>query len=172
MGTFPHVTTLLCAVDGSPLAIHAIRRALDLVGPPATIVLLHAEPLPAAMAGAGGIEGPVYTPGEIETLRDEEQHDPHRMIDEAAGVIPAGYDVRRRVEQGDPGARICDVATEVHADVVVLGNHGRNALARLVLGSTSTYVVHHCTAPVLVVRDEEAAAAASQDATATGATDG
>jgi nucleotide-binding universal stress UspA family protein len=181
MGTFPRVTTLVCAVDGSPLALHAIRRALDLVGPPATIVLLHSEPLPAAMAGAGGIEGPVYTPGEIETLRDEEQHDSHSIVDEAAGVIPAGYDVRRRIEQGDPGATICDVAAELHADMVVLGNHGRNALARLVLGSTSTYVVHHCTAPVLVVREEDqgadAAAATAQGATsnaatgATGATD-
>lgn len=148
------MTTLLCAVDGSPLALHAIRRALALVGPPATVVVLHADALPAAMAGAGGIEGPVYTPGEMETLREREDRDAQTIVDEAAATVPADYDVRRRVEQGDPGATICDVAAELRADVVVLGNHGRNALARLVLGSTSTYVAHHCTRPVLVVRDD------------------
>lgn len=71
--------------------------------------------------------------------------------------------MRRRTIEGDPGAAICDVAEEIDADLVVVGNHGRNALARLVLGSTSTYVVHHCRRPVLVVRDVPAGDGALRD---------
>lgn len=149
------MTHILIAVDGSPLALDAVRRALALIGPPATVTLLHAAPLPAPLAGAGGIEGPVYTPGELETMREEEDRDGEAILAEAAGVVPAGYDVRRRTDEGDPGAAICAAADELAADVVVMGNHGRNALARLVLGSTSTYVVHHCRRPVLVIRGDD-----------------
>jgi nucleotide-binding universal stress UspA family protein len=147
------VVNLLFAIDGSPLALDALRRALTLIAPPATVTLLHAAPLPASMAGAGGIEGPVYTPGEMQAMREADERDSETILAEAAAIVPSGYDVRRRFEQGDPGAAICDAADELEADLVVVGNHGRNALARLVLGSTSTYVVHHCRRPVLVVRD-------------------
>ncbi|KAI9224180.1 hypothetical protein BC828DRAFT_374073 [Blastocladiella britannica] len=33
-----------------------------------------------------------------------------------------------------------------------MGSRGRNALARLLLGSVSEYVVHQCPMPVIVVR--------------------
>jgi nucleotide-binding universal stress UspA family protein len=159
-GTVARVVSLLFAIDGSPLALDAVQRALALIGPPATVTLLHAAPVAAAMAGAGGIEGPVYTPGELETLRDAEEHDANEMLAQAAAIVPAGYTVERRIVDGDPGALICSAAIDVDADLVVVGNHGRNALARLVLGSTSSYVVHHCRRPVLVVRardDDEGA---------------
>jgi nucleotide-binding universal stress UspA family protein len=147
------VANLLFAVDGSPLALDALRRALTLIGPPASVTLVYAAPLTSAAAGAGGIEGPVYTPGELETMRDAEERTGEEILGEAAALVPAGYEVGRRVMEGDPGAAICDLADELDADLVVVGNHGRKALARLVMGSTSTYVVHHCRKPVLVVRD-------------------
>jgi nucleotide-binding universal stress UspA family protein len=163
-GNCTDVANLLFAVDGSPLALDAVRRALALIGPPASVTLLFAAPLTAAAAGAGGIEGPVYTPGELETLREAEARTGDDILTEAAAVVPAGYDVHRQTIDGDPGVAICDAAEELDADLVVVGNHGRNALARLVLGSTSTYVVHHCRKPVLVVRDAAADHAAAHDA--------
>ncbi len=145
------MTSLLFAVDGSPISLDAIHRALTLVPPPATVTLLHVSASPAAEAGAGGIEGPVYTPGELETLREAEAHDAEEVLDKAAGAVPSGYQVERRTDEGDPGTAICAAALAVDADLVVVGSHGRGALARMVLGSTSTYVVHHCRRPVMVV---------------------
>ena len=57
-----------------------------------------------------------------------------------------------RISQGDPGPTICDMAAEVKADVIVVGNHGAGFVARLLAGSVSTYVVHHAPCAVLVVR--------------------
>ena len=38
------------------------------------------------------------------------------------------------------------------ADIVVVGCRGMGNLKRALIGSVSTYAVHHCTAPVIVVR--------------------
>jgi nucleotide-binding universal stress UspA family protein len=42
-------------------------------------------------------------------------------------------------------------ADEIDADAIVCGSRGRGAIARSLLGSTSTGLVHHGTRPVLVV---------------------
>jgi nucleotide-binding universal stress UspA family protein len=42
-------------------------------------------------------------------------------------------------------------AGDMDADVIVCGSRGRGGVARSLLGSTSTGVVHHATCPVLVV---------------------
>ena len=42
-------------------------------------------------------------------------------------------------------------ADEIDADAIVCGSRGRGAVARSLLGSTSTSLVHHSTRPVLVV---------------------
>jgi nucleotide-binding universal stress UspA family protein len=59
-----------------------------------------------------------------------------------------------RVEIGEPGMTICDVAVEVGAEVIVLGSHGHGWLQRVLLGSVSHYVLQHAPCPVLVMRQE------------------
>jgi universal stress protein A len=51
---------------------------------------------------------------------------------------------------------ICWVAQEQQCDLVVLGSHGRTALAHLLLGSVAEYVLRHARCPVLTVRDRPA----------------
>jgi nucleotide-binding universal stress UspA family protein len=69
----------------------------------------------------------------------------------AAGVACDGV-VRR-----DPPQRVADLVLrevgEWDADVLVIGSHGRQGLARLVLGSEAEAVLRRCGVPVLVVRD-------------------
>lgn len=45
-------------------------------------------------------------------------------------------------------------AREWHADLVVLGSHGRGRVKQLLLGSTVTALVHESMRPVLVVSHE------------------
>jgi len=50
-----------------------------------------------------------------------------------------------------PGHVICDLAKEKNADAIIMGQRGHGTVSRTLLGSTSDYVLHHSTVPVLVV---------------------
>lgn len=54
--------------------------------------------------------------------------------------------------KGAPYAEIVRVATEENADLVIVGTHGRGALAHLLLGSVAERVVRVAPCPVLTVR--------------------
>ncbi len=56
------------------------------------------------------------------------------------------------VKVGFPKQEILDLAKSVNAGLVVLGSHGRKALASAILGSTSNAVLHGAKADVMVVR--------------------
>jgi nucleotide-binding universal stress UspA family protein len=56
------------------------------------------------------------------------------------------------VEGVAAAAGIVQAATEVGADLIVLGSHGRSGIARLMLGSVATKVVAESKVPVLVTR--------------------
>jgi nucleotide-binding universal stress UspA family protein len=47
---------------------------------------------------------------------------------------------------------IVRVATELQADQIVMGTHGRGAMGTLFLGSVSQRVIHLAPMPVLLVR--------------------
>ncbi|EDQ90790.1 uncharacterized protein MONBRDRAFT_36320 [Monosiga brevicollis MX1] len=69
--------------------------------------------------------------------------------------------VETHIIAGDARVAIGELAEKLHATAVVVGCHGRAALARAVLGSTSTWLSHHCSRPVVIVRPEEEQAAES-----------
>ncbi len=50
------------------------------------------------------------------------------------------------------GDRILQTALEHHADLIMLGTHGRSGIERLLLGSVAETVSHHSKIPVLLVR--------------------
>lgn len=58
----------------------------------------------------------------------------------------------RLVEDVTAMRGIVDMAQETHADLVVVGSHGRTGISRLMLGSVAAQVVAHSPVPVLVVR--------------------
>lgn len=53
---------------------------------------------------------------------------------------------------GDPAWTICDTAEKQEADVIFMGNRGRGAVDRFLLGSVSYRVLHRSSVPVLVVK--------------------
>lgn len=53
---------------------------------------------------------------------------------------------------GNPSVQICEAAMKYHADLIVLGTHGRTGLDRLLLGSTAERVLTMAHCPVLIVR--------------------
>lgn len=67
----------------------------------------------------------------------------------------AGIDAKTMIEEGAPKSVIVDTANQKDFDLVVIGKSGVDAFNRLVIGSTTAYVVRHADVQVLVVNAEE-----------------
>ena len=64
----------------------------------------------------------------------------------------AGVKARGLLLEGVVSDRIVKAARGQHADLIVIGTHGRTGIARFVLGSVASRVVSHARCPVLTVR--------------------
>jgi nucleotide-binding universal stress UspA family protein len=143
---------ILLATDGSEISLEATRRGVALLAEPKHVTLLSVVSDLPLDTGAGGIEGPIYTPEQQEELLKEEEGVAAQALADTRAALPSGTRVDHRVETGDPAAVICTVAKEVRAEVIVVGSHGKGFLSRVLLGSVSEYVTRHAPCPVLVVR--------------------
>jgi nucleotide-binding universal stress UspA family protein len=54
--------------------------------------------------------------------------------------------------EGDPRRVLCEMASELKANTVVIGSRGLGTIGRALMGSVSDYLAHHCTCPVVIVR--------------------
>ncbi|MDP1648105.1 MAG: universal stress protein [Rubrivivax sp.] len=63
-----------------------------------------------------------------------------------------GLDIATEIVIGDGYEDILRRATELGADLIVLGTHGKRGLERLLVGSTAEKVMRHSAIPVLTVR--------------------
>ncbi len=70
-----------------------------------------------------------------------------------------GGDVETVVLHGSAPEQIVQYAREHGCDMIVMGTHGRTGLKRLVARSVTDGVVRHAPCPVLVVHEEDRAAA-------------
>jgi len=62
-----------------------------------------------------------------------------------------GVKVELHAVPGDAADVLISVATEVHADLIVIGNRGMSGARRFVLGSVPNKVSHHCPCSLLIV---------------------
>ncbi len=70
---------------------------------------------------------------------------------EVAEVRAAGLTCDSAVPIGRPENEIVARAAATHADLIVMGTHGRSGLAHALLGSVAERVVRHSPCPVLIV---------------------
>jgi nucleotide-binding universal stress UspA family protein len=56
---------------------------------------------------------------------------------------------------GSAADAIVDYARTIHADLIIVGTHGRDGVSRLLMGSVAEHVVRHAPCAVLVVRQDE-----------------
>lgn len=86
-------------------------------------------------------------------------HGPERRAEAQTAVDLAvthmkskGVDAEGLVLEGQPAMTIVEVARERNADLIVTGSHGRGALERVLLGSTSERILSETPCAVLVVK--------------------
>jgi nucleotide-binding universal stress UspA family protein len=80
-------------------------------------------------------------------LRDASKH----MSDVEERVRQQGVACESAVLVGRADTEIVDHATQTHADLIVLGTHGRHGLPHALLGSVAEKVVQHAHCPVLTI---------------------
>jgi len=104
------------------------------------------QPMPVALSGYE--TGPALAE-EYGVLRDQLND---RLVDARRRLREAGLSADIRVVNGDPRDALVELARGEHADLIVMGSHGRTGLAKLVMGSVWSHVVTHAPCSVLVVK--------------------
>jgi nucleotide-binding universal stress UspA family protein len=150
---------LVVGVDGTTAGAAALRWAVDQGRRAGGRVLAIAvsEP-PPLVAGGPEIAGAVIAQQKM--LDEEIAAVADQWLTDAITALPAGAGnaVERRVARGDAVTVLLEAARD--ADLLVLGNHGRGALAGALAGSVALRCAHHVECPlVLVPAPEEAAEA-------------
>jgi nucleotide-binding universal stress UspA family protein len=147
---------ILICYDGSADAQAAIERAGQLMpGADATVLVIW-ETIIETLTRTGtlgmgfGMIGPY---GEDGTDAALEKAALDTAADGVQRATTAGFVAAPRIcnRQDEIAADILAVASEVDADVVVLGTRGRGGVKSLMLGSVSNAVLHHADRPVLVI---------------------
>ena len=76
-----------------------------------------------------------------------------QALDRAATLLASDIPPSRKLcEFRKPARFLLDAATSINADLVVVGTHGHNRMAELVLSSISHRVLLHATHPTLIVK--------------------
>jgi len=93
-----------------------------------------------------------YYPG-VDHARDAQRKIAETLVAETAKLLCSGnLRVDTVVEWGNPKSKIIDAAAQWHADVIVLGSHGRTGLERFLMGSVADDVMRHAHCSVELVR--------------------
>jgi len=138
---------VLLATDDSKFSEAAARSLAGQFRPEDTEVrvLLVVEPTVVS-------EPPQRSPGYYPELEDQLPQ-AREAVDRVAKMLSsAGFRVTKSVATGDARSVILEDAAEWHADLIVLGSHGRKGLARFFLGSVSEAVARHAHCSVQIVR--------------------
>ena len=156
--------SLLIAFDGSGAAEAAVRAAGALFpGARATVLTIHEPAIsPATTFRAGGA---LMSPELVERSLTELERELVAEAEAAAAegvrlAAAAGLSAEPAVAPGErqPWEPILAAAVERGAEVVVCGTRGHGPVARSVLGSTSSSLLHHADRAVLVVPEADMSA--------------
>lgn len=143
-------TRIVVGTDGSDTAAQAVGQAIEL----------------AKLTGAQLSIVSAYSPASVRRTQAEQQEAPADVQYElgpreevnftldaaAAEAKEAGIEVQTHPVEADPADAILNVAEEVKADLIVVGNKGMTGARRYLLGSVPNNVSHHAPCSVLIAR--------------------
>jgi nucleotide-binding universal stress UspA family protein len=142
--------SIVVGTDGSETAAKAVDAAIEL----------------ARLSGAALEIVSAYEPVSSLRLRKEARQAPpdlQWMINRRADVDATlgqaadrardgGVTPQTHAREGDPADAILDVAEELAADLIVVGNKGMTGAKRFLLGSVPNRVSHHAPCAVMIIR--------------------
>jgi nucleotide-binding universal stress UspA family protein len=139
--------TILVGIDGSAGSLKAAAMGRSLAERlDAKLVFLHASP-------------PIFTPATLPpgAIRQMQLHDTQSVQDAARPIMEQAQKTGLKTEfvaMNDitPAEALVAAADRLDAWLVLVGDRGRQGVARMLLGSVADRVVHLCSRPVMVVK--------------------
>jgi nucleotide-binding universal stress UspA family protein len=144
-------TRIVVGTDGSETATEAVRQASELASiANARLDIVSAyEPIPRQRLQEESREAP----GDVQYEFGEREDVNLALEASSADAHKAGVgEVQTHAREGDPADAILDVAEEIKADLIVVGNKGMTGARRFLLGSVPNKVSHHAPCSVIIVR--------------------
>ncbi|PWC04878.1 universal stress protein [Agromyces badenianii] len=138
---------VVVGVDGSHASDHALAFAAgeaERLG--SRLIAVHSWDVVALVGGEYGYGAPLLATDDLARAEAE-------ILDASLEPVVAAHpllEIERRVVAGDPVQELSGAAAE--AELLVVGSHGRGALARFLLGSVSHGVLAELEAPTVVIR--------------------
>jgi nucleotide-binding universal stress UspA family protein len=142
------MTTLLIPVDGSDYSLKAVDYAVYRARESKTPIEVHLLNVQMALASVN-----VKLFVSAESLESYYRDEGHRALEAPlARAKSAGLIVMPHIGVGDPAKIIIDYVAEKEADEIIMGSHGRGAIAGAFVGSVAQKVVHLSSVPVVLVK--------------------
>ena len=135
---------ILVPTDGSGQAFKAVNEAIHLAAQTgAELTLLMTVDYNKNVAAFEQVSLSGYVPAELKIAA-------YQFLADLMHVIPIEVKAHTRVEVGNPGETIVDIAEEEESDLIVMGTRGFGTFRSLLVGSVSNYVMQQAHCPVLL----------------------
>ncbi len=136
---------IVVGVDGSPPSLNAVCMAAQIAQVTrARVTVVHVRPRGPAvgllMPGWGCL---------LEQWREDLEFEVGMEV--ARMLDPLGVSWNLWIGSGDPASRLDEVATDVDADLIVVGTHGGGLFRCMLRGSVATRLLRREQRPLLVV---------------------
>jgi nucleotide-binding universal stress UspA family protein len=144
------IQTIVVGTDGSTTAKEAVRQASELAQSlGAKLYLVSAyEPVPEGRLR----DERQQVPDDLQWMINPREDVDNALKDGAETLERSGVEVETFAREGDPADAILDVAEELGADLIVVGNKGMTGAKRFLLGSVPNKVSHHAPCSVMIIR--------------------
>ncbi|MGE3317638.1 MAG: universal stress protein [Planctomycetaceae bacterium] len=145
------IQKILAAVDFSAHSDIVLRYAGELARAcNAEVLVTHVIAKADALSQLPPV-GEGYFPPNFEELQRDAAGKAAEKAIAAAGLTNA----RVAIAAGNPFVEIVQLARTENVDLIIVGTHGRGAVAHMLLGSVAEKVVRKAPCPVLTVREGE-----------------
>lgn len=141
---------ILVAVDDSPISYAALEHAETMAkafGSQVTVLsVLSIDPLKS-------VDFYKVAPAITEYVLEAEKNAQTRLNDIQQTFATHGIEVKTLIIRSVPPATgILNIAEEIHADLIIMGSHGRKGFKKFILGSVAQEVLNLSDRPVFVVK--------------------
>jgi nucleotide-binding universal stress UspA family protein len=142
---------ILLALDESKFSEAATNTVINQIKTKGTeVCLLHVvDPFPESLARKkGSLDSPDFVAARLERREYAE-----RLLSQTTEKLrSARFKVSSLIEEGDARDVILNRSKTWHADLIIVGSHGRKGLSRFLMGSVSEAVVRYAHCSVEIVR--------------------